>query len=383
MTLDEARKAFAKCSGCQTDDAVRTVADIAMQARSKASGWSRLWLLALRALGVYLIQNGRGPGRPPKSPVAGDKQTLACLGIHDDHLSSDAKRVARIPQRVFDAYLAAEEVPTLAGLLRYARPGHNRLADLLARARSVGPADSSIGEADIIPEGWGDDDERHPFTITPPDYYDRLDAELHFDPPDMYPYRRPPGWNALTMGEWPGQRKYCNVPFLAIDDADGHGPTVHVRKAIEQHLKYDKDIMMPLPTRYYELMLLEAGAVPRSAGRVRWLNDKGEATKTPPPIIEWHLRESQHREVPGALHDAGKHTARRAKKPRIPAHDAQRIWLWRGQPCRVSHMRPDGMMTLHFLDGTTQRVNGRRPNDYPPLAKPSAGSTLPTAAERD
>lgn len=70
---------------------------------------------------------------------------------------------------MFDAYLAAEEVPTLAGLLRYARPGHNRLADLLARARSVGPADSSIGEADIIPEGWGDDDERHPFTITPPD----------------------------------------------------------------------------------------------------------------------------------------------------------------------------------------------------------------------
>lgn len=86
MTLNDARNLFAKCSGCQTDDAVRTVADIAVQARSKASGWSRLWLLALRALGVYLIQNGRGPGRPPKSPVAGDKQTLARLGIQDDHL---------------------------------------------------------------------------------------------------------------------------------------------------------------------------------------------------------------------------------------------------------------------------------------------------------
>jgi len=134
--------------------------------------------------------------------------------------------------------------------------------------------------------------------ITPPDFFAQLDDEFHFDPFDPYPYPRPPNFNSLTIEEWPGKTIYCNMPFLAIDDADGHGPTAHVRKQIEQHRKFDKTMVGAMPTRSYEIALLAAGAEMRSAGRIKWLNEKGEASPSPPPIITYILRGSHHREVP-------------------------------------------------------------------------------------
>jgi len=122
LTLDEAQKVFAKSANCSSDDAVRSIYDIAVRAQQEQAGWGRLRLEALGALGRYLIRNGRGPGRPSKSSDGEDKQTLAHLGITDHHISSDAKHVARIPQRVFDDYLAIEPEPTLAGLMRHASP---------------------------------------------------------------------------------------------------------------------------------------------------------------------------------------------------------------------------------------------------------------------
>ena len=86
---------------------------------SKSKG-GQLRLLALRQLGRFLIRNGRGRGRPAKTPSADVLPTLACLGISDRHISADAKIVARITQADFDAYLAQETEPTLKGLLRFA-----------------------------------------------------------------------------------------------------------------------------------------------------------------------------------------------------------------------------------------------------------------------
>ena len=50
----------------------------------------------VRQLGRFLIRNGRGQGRPPKTSSADVLQTLACLGIADRDISADAKSVARI-----------------------------------------------------------------------------------------------------------------------------------------------------------------------------------------------------------------------------------------------------------------------------------------------
>jgi hypothetical protein len=94
------------------------MAEIALEAKRQQAGWGRLGLLALRALGKFLIRHAARQGRPKTS--AGDVLTLADLGITDPHLSADAKTVARISQRDFDAYLSSESEPTLKGLIRFA-----------------------------------------------------------------------------------------------------------------------------------------------------------------------------------------------------------------------------------------------------------------------
>jgi hypothetical protein len=146
LTLDEAQKLFAKSANCTTDDAVRAIYDIASQARHQQAGWGRLRLEAIRALGRYLIRNGRPQGRPAKTSDPDNLQTLVGLGIADRHISADAKKVARIPQRVFDAYLRDESEPTLAGLLRFAEfamPDHSSGRNVTV-AQNVDFANSSI-----------------------------------------------------------------------------------------------------------------------------------------------------------------------------------------------------------------------------------------------
>jgi hypothetical protein len=118
-SLDEARTLYTKFVGRDGDDAIRAMADIALLAKRQQTGWGRLRLEALSELGRFLIRNGRGRGRPAKTSADEDKLYLADLGITDHHLSSDAKKVARITQKDFDTYLGEEDEPTLAGLLRF------------------------------------------------------------------------------------------------------------------------------------------------------------------------------------------------------------------------------------------------------------------------
>jgi hypothetical protein len=125
LPLDEAKKLYAKFANKDGDDAVRAMAEIALVARSKAAGWGRLRLEALRALGRFLIRNGRPRGRPAKTSADEHKLSLVGLGITDHHLSADAKSVARISQKDFDRYLAEETEPTLKGLQRFAE--HTRI----------------------------------------------------------------------------------------------------------------------------------------------------------------------------------------------------------------------------------------------------------------
>jgi hypothetical protein len=119
LTLDEAQALYARHAGEADDDAIRVMAQVALVAKRKQAGWGRLRLEALRELGRFLIRKGHTRGRPAKTSTDEDKLYLADLGIQDHHLSADAKNVARVPQVDFDAYLAEEPEPTLAGLLRF------------------------------------------------------------------------------------------------------------------------------------------------------------------------------------------------------------------------------------------------------------------------
>ena len=104
LTLDDARKLYEKFADKDGGDAVRVMAQIALWGKRQQVEGGRLRLLALRQLGRFLIRNGRGQGRPPKTSSADVLPTLACLGITDRHISADAKSVARISQKDFEAY---------------------------------------------------------------------------------------------------------------------------------------------------------------------------------------------------------------------------------------------------------------------------------------
>ncbi|MDE1854675.1 MAG: hypothetical protein KGI38_13235, partial [Thaumarchaeota archaeon] len=101
------------------------------------------------------------------------------------------------------------------------------------------------------------------YWLTPPDLYERLNAEFHFDfDPCGYPGEF--GKNGL-WDEW-GLSSYVNPPFRKKDGS----PTAFVRKAIEENRK-GKLVVLTLPTQSYVNLLLEAGAELRSLGRVKWL----------------------------------------------------------------------------------------------------------------
>jgi hypothetical protein len=104
------------------------------------------------------------------------------------------------------------------------------------------------------------------YWITPPELYQKLDAEFHFDfDPCPYPYKQ----DGTTI-EW-GQSNYVNPPFRKKDSKNGHGPTAFVRKAIEENKK-GKQVVLIIPVQSYVNLLLEAGAELRSMGRVKWID---------------------------------------------------------------------------------------------------------------
>ena len=115
----------------------------------------------------------------------------------------------------------------------------------------------------------GDKEMGKHYWLTPDDLYKELDNEFHFDF-DPCPYPKPDNFDGLLC-EW-GQSNYVNPPFGTIlHDGKKKGPTAWARKALEEHGK-DKRIVMVYPIDKWIHMLLSAGAEVRNLGDVRWLS---------------------------------------------------------------------------------------------------------------
>ena len=112
------------------------------------------------------------------------------------------------------------------------------------------------------------DDGKH-YWITPPKLYAKLDAEFHFDF-DPCPYPLPDGFDGLTC-EW-GRSNYCNPPFGSIiHEGRKKGPTAWVRKAIQEHAK-GKRVVLVYPVDKWMLMLFSVLKIARvrNLGDIRW-----------------------------------------------------------------------------------------------------------------
>ena len=123
--------------------------------------------------------------------------------------------------------------------------------------------------------------------LTPPDLYNSLFKEFQFDF-DPSPYPRPANFNGLEIN-W-GKMNYVNPLFLIRDcDNKKSGPTAFVRKAISEQAK-GKSSFLTLPSHSYLNLLLEAGAIPRSLGRVKWLDcETKEPMKSPNTVTGFFL----------------------------------------------------------------------------------------------
>jgi hypothetical protein len=111
------------------------------------------------------------------------------------------------------------------------------------------------------------DDQKH-YWLTPPALYADLHAEFNFDF-DPCPYPLPDGFDGLTC-EW-GSSNYVNPPFGSImHEGKKKGPTAWVRKAILEHQK-GKRVVLVYPIDKWVLMILTAiGTKVRNLGDVRW-----------------------------------------------------------------------------------------------------------------
>jgi len=111
------------------------------------------------------------------------------------------------------------------------------------------------------------------YWITPPELYNKLDQEFNFDF-DPCPYPRT--FDSLNI-EW-GNMNYVNAPFKKIDG--GTAPFCH--KAIEESKK-GRSSFIVFNARSTINLLLEAGAIPRSLGRVKWLEVQTKEPMPSPP----------------------------------------------------------------------------------------------------
>lgn len=105
------------------------------------------------------------------------------------------------------------------------------------------------------------------YWLTPPSVMEALQDEFGFTF-DACPYPLPEGFDGLAC-DW-GTSTYVNPPFGSIiQDGKKKGPTAWVRKAIAEARKGNRVVLVyPLPK--WVLMLIEAGAVVRNLGDVRW-----------------------------------------------------------------------------------------------------------------
>jgi len=108
---------------------------------------------------------------------------------------------------------------------------------------------------------------------TPPLLMKALNNEFAFDH-DACPFPKPNNYDGLTS-DW-GNSTFVNPPFGSIwhqgpndKKPKKKGPTAWVRKAIYEHKK-GKKIVLLYPVDKWVLMLLEAGAKVRNLGDVKW-----------------------------------------------------------------------------------------------------------------
>ena len=119
------------------------------------------------------------------------------------------------------------------------------------------------------------------YWLTPPELYQELDQEFHFD---FDPCQYPRTVDGLKI-EW-GKMNYVNPPFRSKDGS----PTAFVRKAIQEQKK-GKSTFLTLPCQSYVNLLLESGAILRSLGRIKWLEvTTKEPMKSPSPITGFYLK---------------------------------------------------------------------------------------------
>jgi hypothetical protein len=122
-------------------------------------------------------------------------------------------------------------------------------------------------------------DNKH-YWLTPEDLMAEMQAEFEFDY-DPCPCPKPPDYDGLKA-EW-GQSNYVNPPFGSYTDEDGKkkGPTAWARKAIEEHKK-GKRVVLVYPIDKWIHLLLEAGATVRNMKDVRWcaIEDGSQGTGT-------------------------------------------------------------------------------------------------------
>ena len=112
------------------------------------------------------------------------------------------------------------------------------------------------------------DDGKH-YWLTPSDLMEEMQAEFEFDY-DPCPYPKPKDLDGLRA-EW-GQSNYVNPPFGSYKDAvDGKrkGPTAWMRKAIEEHKKGKRGVVV-YPIDKWVHMMLEAGAEIRNMKDIKW-----------------------------------------------------------------------------------------------------------------
>ena len=124
--------------------------------------------------------------------------------------------------------------------------------------------------------GYYPKDGRKRFWLIPPEIYDPLDAEFHFDfDPCPYPFN---GADAVKV-PW-GKSNWVNSPFRREDAINGHGATAIARKAIEEQKKGNTSVYItPVPRNIY--LLLQANPEIRFVGRVAWMETETKERAQP------------------------------------------------------------------------------------------------------
>ena len=114
------------------------------------------------------------------------------------------------------------------------------------------------------------DDGKH-YWLTPPDVYQRLEAEygpFDFDP---CPFPKPDDFDGLTC-DW-GKRNYVNPPFGSIiHQGRKKGPTAWMRKAIEEQKKGNFSVVVYPVDKWVLMMLSTIGTVDVvNLGDIKWI----------------------------------------------------------------------------------------------------------------